>query len=65
MVLTRYQIEQLAIMAGYEVKDITGSSMEEEFVLYDGLLVDKETNEPLFGLVASHKDYPDELTDKI
>ncbi|UYE98897.1 hypothetical protein XbC2_495 [Xanthomonas phage XbC2] len=63
MILNRKQIEQLARMAGYEVKDISGSEPEEEFQLFKGSLVDPENGEFIEGIIACSYEYPDEIMD--
>lgn len=63
MILNRKQIEQLAKMAGYEVTDISGGELEEEFQLFKGTAVDPENGEFVEGIIACSLDYPDELLD--
>ena len=63
MILNRKQIEQLAKMAGFEVQDISGGDMEEEFQLFKGNLVDPENGEILDGTIACSLDYPEDLMD--
>lgn len=63
MILNRKQIEQLAKMAGFEVTDISGSDLEEEFQLFKGTAMDPENGEWTDGLLACSLDYPDELFD--
>lgn len=63
MVLNRKQIEQLANMAGFEVKDISGAEMDEEYQLFNGNLTDPENGEHIHGMIACNSVYPDELMD--
>jgi len=63
MVLTRKQIQQLALMSGFEVKDISGSEMNEEYRLFSGNFVDSENGESIHGIIACNAEYPDDMID--
>lgn len=63
MILNRNQIEQLALMAGFKVQDISGSDMQEEYQLYKGNLSDAESGEVIEGVIFGSLEYPEELLD--
>lgn len=58
--LTKEQIKQLAIYAGYNVQDISGSDSSTEYVIRQGT-INGESGEPEYnGLLAYDKDYPED-----
>ena len=61
MVLTRKQIEELAIYAGYKTQDISGEHESTEITIMNNGTICGEDGEPDYtGKVAFRTDYPDD-----
>ena len=57
--LTKDQIKALAVLAGFYVQDITGTSGENEFVICNGSINSSQQNE-FNGLIAYNKEKPND-----
>jgi len=60
MTLTKEQIKNLAIFAGFHVQDISGSEASTEYVVRDGTITGENGAPDYNGLIAYDREYPED-----
>lgn len=60
MTLTKEQIKNLAIFAGFHVQDISGSEPGTEYVIREGTIKGENGAPDYNGLIAYDKEYPED-----